>query len=244
MKLCMFSPRDLAMERGWPGMIQRDTVIQLAAQTLQAFFTGGGGARHHAEYPLADCDLLAPVLYPPAVRVFEPFERSETPFFSFGSPYPILGPEQVLPSPEGTSELDYRPGVAAVIGIEGEIGGFTAANAWSARDLARAEREAGFGPSKSSDFGLSLGPVLVTPDDLAGSGLVSRVNGEERCGADLRELVHTWPEMVAHAARNTELRPGDVLVAATTGAAGPPLQPGDVVEIDADGIGVLRNRVG
>jgi fumarylacetoacetate (FAA) hydrolase len=131
-----------------------------------------------------------------------------------------------------------------MIGAGGEIGGFTAVNAWTGRDLARAEREAGFGPSKSSDFGLSMGPVLVTPDDLDGAALLSRVNGEERCAADLRELVHPWPELVAHAARNTELRPGDVLVAATAGAAGPPLQVGDVVEIDAEGIGVLRNAIG
>jgi len=244
MKLCMFTPRDLSLERGWPGLIEGDVVVQLAAQTLQAFFTGGGGARRHAEYPLADCRLLAPVLYPPTVRVFAPFERSDTPFFSFVSPYPILGPEDVLARPEGTSELDYRAGIAAVIGADGEIGGFTLANAWTARDLARAEREAGFGPSKSSDFGLSLGPVLVTPDDFAPAGLVSRVNGEERCGTDVRELVHPWPELVAHATRNTELRPGDILVAATAGAAGPPLQVGDVVEIDAEGIGVLRNRIG
>jgi fumarylacetoacetate (FAA) hydrolase len=240
----MFTPADLALERGWPGLIEGDTVVQLAAQTLQSFFTGGGGARQHAEYPLAGCEFLAPVLYPPAVRVFAPFERSDTPFFSFVSPYPILGPEQVLRCPDGTSELDYRAGIAAVIGAEGEIGGFTAANVWTARDLARAEREAGFGPSKSSDFGLSLGPVLVTPDEPAATSLVSRVNGVERCGADLRELVHPWPDLVAHAARNTELRPGDVLVAATAGADGPSLQPGDVVEIDAEGIGILRNRVG
>src|SRR5579871_4642696 len=119
MKLCMFTPRDLALERGWPGLIDGDVVVQLAAQTLQAFFTGGGGARRHAEYPLADCELLAPVLYPPTVRVFAPFERSDTPFFSFVSPYPILGPEDVLPRPEGTNELDYRAGIAAVIGADG-----------------------------------------------------------------------------------------------------------------------------
>jgi fumarylacetoacetate (FAA) hydrolase len=243
----MFTPRDLALERGWPGKIVGDTVVQLAAQTLQAYFTGGGGARHHAEYALADCDLLAPVRHPPAVRLFSPFERGDTPFFSFVAPYPMLGPEQELPYPEGTAELDYRPAVAAVIGSWGEIGGFTVANAWTARDLARAERAAGFGPSKSADFGLSLGPVVVTADEL-GTALVSRVNGEERCEADLRELVHAWPEFVAHAERNTRLRPGDVLLAATAGApvvnATPPaLQPGDVVEIEVEGIGVLRNRV-
>jgi len=57
MKLCMFTPRDLQLERGWPGIVEGDTVVQLAAQTLQAFFTGGGTARRHAEYPLAEVDL-------------------------------------------------------------------------------------------------------------------------------------------------------------------------------------------
>src|SRR5438094_627497 len=75
MKLCMFTPKDLQLERGWPGIIEGDTVVQLAAQTLQAFFTGGGSARRHAEYPLAEVDLRAPVLHPPAVRDFYAFEQ-------------------------------------------------------------------------------------------------------------------------------------------------------------------------
>ena len=239
----MFTPKELALERGWPGRVEGDRIVQLAAQTLQAFFTGGGAARAHAEYRAADCDLLAPVRSPPAVRVFLPFDRGATPYFSFVGPARVLGPEQELAYPDGTVELDYRLAVAAVIGANGAIGGFTAANAWTARDLARAELAAGFGPSKSGDFGLSLGPVVVTPDEFAGTRVVARVNGEERCGADLRELVHPWPELVAHAAVNTALRPGDLLVAAAEGGAGPPLGPGDLVEIDAEGIGVLRTRV-
>ena len=213
----MFSPKELELERGWPGRIDGDRVVQLAAQTLQAFFTGGGVAREHAEYPLAEVDLRAPVLSPPTVRVFSPFERGETPFFSFRSPFPVTGPEDEIAYPEGTGELDYGLAIAAVIGADGTIGGFTVANDWTARDLDRAERSAGFGPSKSKDFALSLGPVLVTPDEFAGNRLVARVNGEERCGGDLRELIHPWPELVAHAARNTSLRPGDVLVAAAAG---------------------------
>jgi len=241
----MFTPRELELERGWPGRVDGDHVIQLAAQTLQAFFTGGGGAREHATYALADCDLRAPVLYPPAVRVFAPFERAETPFFSFRSPHPVLGPDEELTPPDGAGQLDYGLGVAAVIGLDGAIGGFTLANDWSIRDLAAAERAAGFGPSKSSDFALSLGPVVVTPDDPIGPSLVARVNGEERCGTDLRELVHPWEELVAHAARGTELRPGDILVArAPAGATGPTLQRGDVVELECEGIGVLRTPIG
>lgn len=240
----MFSPKELELERGWPGRIDGDRVVQLAAQTLQAFFTGGGGAREHAEYPLADCVLLPPVLYPPSVRVFAPFERGETPFFSFRNPFPVTGPDVEIPYPDGTGELDYGLAVAAVIGAGGEIGGFTVANDWTARDLDRAERNSGFGPSKSKDFAFSLGPVLVTADEFDGNRLEARVNGAERCGGDLRELVHPWPELVAHAARNTSLRPGDVLVAATAGSVGPALRPGDIVELEVEGIGILRNAVG
>jgi 2-keto-4-pentenoate hydratase/2-oxohepta-3-ene-1,7-dioic acid hydratase in catechol pathway len=243
MKLCMFTPKGAGLDRGWPGRIEGDRIVQLAAQTLQAFFTGGGGAREHADYPLGECDLRAPVLFPPSIRVFRPFERAETPFFSFRSPYPVLGPEEVLAPPEGAAGLDYGLALAAVIGAGGEIGGFTLANDWSLREDAEAERRAGFGPSKSGDFAFSLGPLLVTPDEFVAAGLTARVSGEERCGVDLRELVHSWEAMRAHAAFGTTLRPGEILVAAAPVAAGPPLAPGDLVELEADGIGILRNQI-
>ena len=127
-----------------------------------------------------------------------------------------------------------------MIGADGEIGGFTLANVWTARDLARAEREAGHGPAKSGDFGISLGPLVVTPDELAGEWVVARVNGEERTRADFRSLDHPWAELVAHASRNTALRPGDLLVALAAEGSGQPLRAGDVVELEGDGIGVLQ----
>ena len=71
----MFTPKELALDRGWPGRVEGDRVIQLAAQTLQSYFTGGGTAREHAEFPLADVDLRAPVLHPPSVRDFMAFEE-------------------------------------------------------------------------------------------------------------------------------------------------------------------------
>ena len=75
MKLCMFSPKGMELERGWPGRIDGDEVVQLAAQTLQAFFSGGGTAREHARYPLAEVELRPPVLHPPSVRDFYVFEQ-------------------------------------------------------------------------------------------------------------------------------------------------------------------------
>jgi len=244
MKLCMFSPKGMELERGWPGRIDGDTIVQLAAQTLQAFFTGGGAAREHAVHPLDECDLRAPVLYPPSIRVFAPRLADGVPFFEFRSPFPVLGPEDELTYPQGTDELDFGAGLAAAIGADGAVGGFTLANLWSARDLARAERAAGFGPSKSGDFGISLGPTLLTPDEKISGSVVARVNGEERQTGDLGAVVDAWPQLLDHASRNTALRPGDVLVGAFPSAETAPLEPGDAVELEADGIGILRNCIG
>jgi fumarylacetoacetate (FAA) hydrolase len=265
----MFTPRALQLERGWPGLIEGDTVIQLAAQTLQAFFTGGGTARHHAEYRLDEVDFRPPVLQPPSVRDFYAFEQHvktarasrgldvpeewyELPVFYFSNPAAIYGPGDAIPKPPDTNELDYELEVAAMIGAEGQIGGFTIMNDWSARDLQRAEMRVGLGPSKGKDFATSLGPILVTPDEFDGSRgtMVARVNGEERSRGNLADLHHSWDAIVAHAARNTSLLPGDVLGSGTVGTGcilehgdGRWLQPGDVVELEIEGIGILRNTV-
>ncbi len=85
----MFHPLDHPMKRGWVGRIDGAHVIQLAAQTLQAFFTGGGSAREHAVFPLAGVQLLTPVLHPPAVRVFD-----DQRYFCFANPAAIFGPDR------------------------------------------------------------------------------------------------------------------------------------------------------
>jgi fumarylacetoacetate (FAA) hydrolase len=265
----MFTPRELQLERGWPGVIEGDIVVQLAAQTLQSFFTGGGTARRHAEYALADVDFRAPVLHPPSVRDFYAFEQHvktaralrglevppewyEIPAFYFSNPAAIYGPGDEIPSPPDTSELDYELEVAAIVGAEGRIGGFTIMNDWSARDLQRAEMRVGLGPSKGKDFATSLGPIVVTPDEFDGNSgtMVARVNGEERSRGELADMHHPWEAIAAHAARNTKLFPGDVLGSGTVGTGcilehgdGRWLQRGDVVELEVDGIGVLRNTV-
>jgi fumarylacetoacetate (FAA) hydrolase len=265
----MFTPRELRLERGWPGVIEGDTVVQVAAQTLQAFFTGGGQARRHAEYALADVDLRAPVLHPPSIRDFYAFEQHvkaaralrhqevprewyELPVFYFSNPAAIYGPEDDVPYPVGTRALDYELEVAAIVGAEGEIGGFTVMNDWSARDLQAKEMKVGLGPAKGKDFATSLGPIVVTPDEFDGTSgtMIARVNGEERSRGNLADMYYAWPAIVAHAALNTRLRPGDVLGSGTVGTGcilehgdGRWLQPGDVVELEVEGIGILRNRV-
>jgi fumarylacetoacetate (FAA) hydrolase len=265
----MFTPRELALERGWPGKIDGDNVIQVAAQTIESFLTGGGNAREHAEYALSDVDLRPPVLHPPSVRDFYAFEQHvktarglrglemvpewyEIPAFYFSNPAAIYGPEDEIPYPEGSNELDYELELAAVIGKDGQIGGFTDMNDWSARDLQRPEMKIGLGPAKGKDFATSIGPVVVTPDELGDLSLemVARVNGEERSRGSSGTMHHSWAAIVEHAGRNTRLRPGDILGSGTVGTGcilehgdGRWLERGDVVELEIEGIGVLRNRV-
>jgi fumarylacetoacetate (FAA) hydrolase len=265
----MFSPAGRHLQRGWPGRIEGDRVIQLAAQTLQSFFSGGGSAREHAEYPLAEVELRPPVLHPPSVRDFYAFEQHvktaranrglevppewyEIPVFYFSNPAAIFGPDDEIPYPPETNELDYELEVAAIIGAEGAIGGFTVMNDWSARDLQRKEMKVGLGPAKGKDFATSLGPIVVTPDEFDGSEgeMVARVNGEERSRGNLRDLNWPWERLLEQAARNTHLVPGDVIGSGTVGTGcilelgdGRWLRPGDEVELEVDGLGVLRNRI-
>jgi hypothetical protein len=172
----MFSPRDPFLERGWPGRIDGDTVIQLAAQTLQSFFTGGGQAREHAEYPLADVVFRAPVLHPPSVRIFD-----EAGDFVFANPAAIRAVGED-PDVAGAEQVER---IAAIIGVDGAIGGFTPFVEWVAPELRGA---------KQRDFALTLGPVVTTPDEEVPAGI-------------------DWERLVAYAAENTRLYPGDVLAA-------------------------------
>jgi hypothetical protein len=147
----MFSPRSRRLERGWPGRIEGDRVVQLAAQTLQAFFSGGGKAREHAEFELAEVRLRAPVLHPPAVRIFDAPGR-----FEFANPAAITGPGANVRAP-GDVEVLARVGV--VIGARGAIGGFT---------LVADCRAPVLDPPKDRDFALICGPFVVTPEEAPG----------------------------------------------------------------------------
>ena len=178
MKLCMFSPTDLALERGWPGRVDGERVVQLAAQTLQSYFSGGGLAREHAEYPLEAVVFRAPVLHPPSVRIFD-----EGGDFAFANPAAILAADDVVHAPVGAADVFPIRRVAAIIDAEGGIGGFTPMVEWVAPELDGA---------KARDFALSLGPLVTTPDEEVPPGI-------------------DWDRLVAHAAANTRLYPGDIL---------------------------------
>jgi hypothetical protein len=208
MKLCMFSPRELDLERGWPGRIEGDRVVQLAAQTLQAYFTGGGSAREHAEFPLDEVLLRAPVLHPPSIRIFDGED------FSFANPASIYGPDETVPLPVGADHVESQERLAAVIGA-GMIGGFTLLNDWVSPSLSGA---------KARDFAISLGPVIVTPDEFGGGDI-------------------DWATLLDHAELNTRFFPGDVIAGPVLRRAGP-VRAGGSVELSHPVIGSLRNDVG
>jgi fumarylacetoacetate (FAA) hydrolase len=180
-------------------------------------------------------------------------EWYQLPVFYFSNPAAVHGPDDTIPFPAESSAWDYELEAAVVIGAEGRIAGFTILNDWSARDLQKMEMAVGLGPAKGKDFATSLGPVVVTPDELGDLRLemVARVNGEERSRGNLGDINWSWDELVAHAGRNTRLVAGDVLGSGTVGtgcilehADGRWLRPGDEVELEIEGIGVLRNVVG
>ena len=177
MKLCMFSPVEMVLERGWPGRIDGDTVTQLAAQSLQAFFTGGGQAREHATYALEDIVFGAPVLHPPSIRIFDDDED-----FRFANPAAITVGGRTGSAPPGPKSVPVTDGGDRRRGRR--IGGFTAFVEWTAPELSG---------EKSRDFQFGLGPIVTTPDEGAPPGV-------------------DWQRLVAHAAENTTLFPGDLIV--------------------------------
>jgi hypothetical protein len=144
----MFMPRDHPLERGWPGRIDGDVVVQLAAQTLESFFTGGGTAREHACFNLRDVAFRAPVFRPPSIRLFSTPRE-----FVFGNTASVFGPAEEVDAP---AEAEARFCVAAVIGAAASIAGYTLVNDWRAPALP---------PPKDRDFATTIGPWVETELD-------------------------------------------------------------------------------
>jgi len=202
-----------------------------------------------------------------------PEEWYQFPVFYFTNPNSIFGPEDEIPYPLYTNALDYELEIAVVIGKEGinikpeeapeYIFGYTILNDWSARDIQREEMKVGLGPAKGKDFASSLGPLIVTCEELADKAvnkpgvydlaMAARVNGVELSKGFFRDMHWSFGEIIAWASDSVRLVPGDVIGSGTVGtgclleltkAQGPWLNPGDIVELEIEGIGILRNRVG
>jgi 2-keto-4-pentenoate hydratase/2-oxohepta-3-ene-1,7-dioic acid hydratase in catechol pathway len=180
-----------------------------------------------------------------------------------GLPDTVIGPDEEIPWPSYSALLDHELELAAIIGREGKdipaaqaadyIFGYTIWNDVSARDVQRAELPVGMGPGKAKDWDGSnvLGPCIVTADEIDPSDvrLTVRINGEVWGSDTTANMHHTFASMIEYTSRNLTLRPGEVFGSGTAaGGSGLELnrwlQPGDVIEMEAKGIGVLRNKVG
>ncbi|UKD57629.1 fumarylacetoacetate hydrolase family protein [Amycolatopsis sp. FU40] len=198
----------------------------------------------------------------------------EAPAFYFTNPHAAIGSGSPVPMPPGCEVLDFELEVAAVIGKAGfnlsvaeaadHIAGFTILNDWSARDLQSREMRVGLGPAKGKDTATTLGPVLVTPDELADGESGGRydlamevfVNDTPIGGDTLANMAWTFAELIAYASRGAWVRPGDVLGSGTCGSGclaelwgwhgerqPPPLRVGDTVRMTVQGIGAVHNTV-
>lgn len=244
--------------------------------------------------PLSAVRLLAP-LQPASVRDFVAFEEHvdgvrrsvdgsagvpdawyDAPTFYFTNPHTILGPDQDVPFPAACRARDFELEVAVVVGAPGtslsvdeardHVFGYTIMNDWSARDLQSREMQVRLGPAKGKDFATTLGPWIVTADELNqrrdADGFLdlwctAEVNGVE-VGRDLlANAGWTFDAMIAYASRDSRVESGDVLGSGTVGNGGclaelwgrngsqtpPPLAPGDLVTLTVQGIGSVSNRV-
>jgi 2-keto-4-pentenoate hydratase/2-oxohepta-3-ene-1,7-dioic acid hydratase in catechol pathway len=241
--------------------------------------------------PLAEARLRAPVPQPPSVRDFLSFQEHARnasaalgrdidpvwyaqPVFYFTNPASIRGPYDDVPISPGSSAFDYEVEVAAVVGRPGSdltpaqaeacIAGYTLLVDWSARDLQAVEMRVGLGPAKGKDGATSLGPLLVTPDELkpyrAGRGyalqMSASVNGEQYGGGSWATIHWSFGQMLAYASRGTQLRPGDIVASGTVGTGcllelsflhGTDryrwLRPGDVVTVEIERLGAVRATI-
>jgi fumarylacetoacetate (FAA) hydrolase len=202
-----------------------------------------------------------------------PPEWYEVPVFYYSNNTNIYGTEEVIPYPSKSTALDYELEIACVIGKEGKdipadkaeeyIFGYMIFNDWSARDIQKQEMAVGLGPAKGKDFASSFGPYLVTSDELAeyhagrpgvyDLKMIARVNDKEYSRGNMKDMHWSFGDLIARASQDVTLYPGDVIASGTVGTGclleltkgeGPWLQPGDIVELEIEHLGVLRNIVG
>lgn len=186
----------------------------------------------------------------------------ESPVYYKGNHRSIIGHEDECPWPSYTEYMDFELELALIVGKRGRdvaaseaadyILGFTIMNDFSARDIQRKEMTTWLGPAKGKDFATALGPVIVTVDEVGAEPdleMICRVNGEEWGRARSSEMYWSWAQIIEHVSRDEDIHPGDVYGSGTPGGCcgldlGRRLAPGDVVELEIEKIGTLRNSIG
>ena len=222
--------------------------------------------------------LHSPILRPGAMLDFYTFEQHvktcrakrglevvpewyDFPVYYNGNPRSVIGYGDAVSFPRGEDKRDYELELAIVIGRKGRdisvenaheyIAGYTIMNDWSARSIQSKVMKVGLGPAKGKDFATSLGPCLVTVDEIEDPRnltMTARINGEEWSRGNSGSSQYTFEQMIAFASEGVTLYPGDVLGSGTVGTGcglelGRFLKPGDEVELEIEKIGILRNRV-
>ena len=263
-------------------------LLELGADSIARVGDALAGGVAAPKAVLAAVRLRAPILQPPTVRDCIAYEEHATsqgtreidpvwyrmPVFYFSNPLVIYGPDEAVPYPSASDQLDYELEIGCVIGRAGAdvaaaeamqyIAGFCIFNDWSARDLQFDEMAFGLGPAKGKDSASSLGPWVVTADELAPyirDGRLDlkcqvRVNGDHwlRDGDGFASY-YSWGEIIERAAKDSRIAPGDIIGSGTVGGGSVReairkgyetarwLEPGDLVELEVAQIGTLRNTL-
>lgn len=188
-------------------------------------------------------------------------ELFRRPMYYKGNATTLIGHEEEVTWPNYTDHMDYELELGLVIGKTGRnlapvealthLFGVTIFNDFSARDIQGLEMGAGFGPAKGKDFASAIGPWITTRDelDLGHLTMIARVNGTEWSHNSSETITWTIEELIAYASKGETLQPGELIGTGTVGFGcglelGQKLQPGDIVELEVEGIGILRNRIG
>jgi 2-keto-4-pentenoate hydratase/2-oxohepta-3-ene-1,7-dioic acid hydratase in catechol pathway len=178
-----------------------------------------------------------------------------------GNPDTVIGPDTPVRWPRYTQKLDYELELCAIIGRKGKdipaakatpyIYGYSIFNDFSARDIQMREMSVGLGPFKGKDFATGIGPCIATADefDALHAAMKFRVNGEEWSSGSIGQMRFSFEQIIEYLSNEEEIFPGDVLASGTVGrGCGLELDrwivPGDLLEADVEGIGVLANTVG
>ena len=277
-------------------VLERGLRIEALGEIVDGVAAGGPRDADDDAF-LAESDLAfgAPILRPPSFRDFYAFEQHvatmwqrrqseipeawyRLPIFYFSNVSEIRGPGDPVWAPRGCEELDFEAEVGAIVDTPAfdlpeeraaeAIGGYFVINDWSARDLQRDESTVRLGPAKGKDFATSIGPWIVTPDELAGAWrdgaaapdleITATVSGAE--GRTIEVTRGSWStarfsfgQMLARASADVHVRPGDILGSGTVGTGcllevkdstlGRWLEPGDLVTLAIEGIGDLQSPV-
>lgn len=174
----------------------------------------------------------------------------------------VIGPDHDIQTPAGCSMLDYELELGIIIGRRGKdiaaedaldhVFGYTIFNDVSARDLQMEEMASGLGPAKGKDFdtGNVFGPCIVTADSVNPTDMTmsARLNGEAISSGNTSQMNHTVTDAIAYVSRNETIYPGEILGSGTVPLGcllehGRSLSPGDVIELEIEGIGILRNMI-